>query len=239
MNSSELSQAFVLHSRPFKESSLIVDLFTLDHGRCNVLARGVRGSKKSNKRALLQPFQPLSVSWVGRSELKTLKHVEAEGLPFFLAGIPSMSGLYMNELLIKLLIHWDPHPDIFSIYQYSLQRLHQKEQPSIILREFELNLLEELGYGVDWLSDVHGDLIEKHNDYGFIPEQGFIPLLQAPKHSLKVSGKHIIAVAEKDWSTSGSLALVRKVCRVIIDPLVGYKELNSRKLLQQTLAIHP
>jgi len=239
MNSSELSQAFVLHSRPFKGPSLIVDLFTLDSGRCHVLARGVRGSKKSNKRAILQPFQPLSVSWVGRSELKTLKHVEAEGLPLSLAGIPSMSGLYMNELLLKLLIHWDPHPDIFLIYQYSLQRLHKKEQPSIILREFELSLLEELGYGVDWFSDVHGDLIEKQSDYGFILEQGFIPLIQAPKHSLKVSGKHIIAVAEKDWSISGSLALVRKVCRIIIDPLVGYKELNSRKLLQQTLAIHP
>lgn len=239
MNSSELSQAFVLHSRPFKESSLIVELFTLDNGRFNVLARGVRGSKKTNKRALLQPFQPLSISWLGRSELKTLKSVEAEGLPLSLSGIPSMSGLYMNELLLKLLIHWDPHPDVFSIYHSSLKRLHQKEQPSVILREFELNLLEELGYGVDWTSDSHGGLIESDNDYGFIAEQGFIPLIQAPNNALKASGKHILAVAENDWSTAGSLALVRKVCRVIIDPLVGYKELNSRKLLQQTLAIHP
>lgn len=237
MSSSELTPAFVLHSRPFKESSLILELFTLEHGRCSVLARGVRGSKKNAKRALLQPFQPLSLSWVGRSDLKTLKDVESLGQSYSLVGVPSLSGLYMNELMIKLLIQWDPHPDIFNIYQNSLYNLHKKETPSVVLREFELELIDELGYGVDWSYDTHGDLIKPELDYGFISEQGFVLLPAAPKDALKASGEHILSVGQRQWNNKGSLALARKVCRTIIDPLVGYKELNSRKLLQQTLAI--
>lgn len=237
MNNVELTQSFVLHARPFKETSLILELFTLDHGRCNVLARGVRGNKKNHKRALLQPFQPLVVSWVGRSDLKTLKDFEASSQSYPLSGIPSLSGLYMNELMLKLLIQWDPHPDIYHSYQSALLRLSQQETPSIVLREFELALIEELGYGIDWQCDIQGETIEPELDYGFIPQQGFVLLPQAPKGSLKAQGKHIIAIAEHDWQQTGSLALARKVCRTLIDPLVGYKELNSRKLLQQTLAI--
>ncbi|RDX36327.1 DNA repair protein RecO [Kangiella sp. HD9-110m-PIT-SAG07] len=237
MNNVELAQSFVLHSRPFKESSLILELFTLDHGRCNVLARGVRGSKNSHKRALLQPFQPLAISWVGRSELKTLKGFEATERSYSLVGVPSLSGLYMNELMLKLLIQWDPHPDIFQCYQSALFRLSGNENPSVVLREFELQLIDELGYGIDWLHDIHGDTIDSELDYGFLPEQGFVILPQAPKNALKAQGKHIEAIANHDWEQSGSLALARKIGRTIIDPLVGYKELNSRKLLQQTLAI--
>ena len=237
MVSSELTPSFVLHSRPFKESSLILDLFTLEHGRCSVLARGVRGAKKSPKRALLQPFQPLSISWVGRSDLKTLKQVEPSAGSLSLVGIPSLSGLYMNELLLKLLIQWDPHPDIFDIYSDCLNRLAEKEIPSIVLREFELELIDELGYGIDWLHDVHGESIEAELTYGFVPEQGFMLLTEAPKDVQKAQGSHILSVGDRNWKQKGSLALARKVCRSIIDPLVGYKELNSRKLLQQTLAI--
>ncbi|GAA4349947.1 DNA repair protein RecO [Kangiella taiwanensis] len=237
MNSVELTPSFVLHSRPFKESSLILELYTLEYGRCNVLARGVRGNKKSQKRALLQPFQPLAISWVGRSDLKTLKQFEASSPSFSLVGIPSLSGLYMNELMMKLLIQWDPHPDIFEAYHHSLSRLSQKANPAVVLREFELSLMDELGYGIDWSHDIHGDSIEKELDYGFLPQQGFVLLAHAPKDSLKAQGKHIRAIGERDWQETGSLALARKVCRAVIDPLVGYKELNSRKLLQQTLAI--
>ena len=143
----------------------------------------------------------------------------------------------MNELMMKLLIQWDPHPDIFEAYHHSLSRLSQKANPAVVLREFELSLMDELGYGIDWSHDIHGDSIEKELDYGFLPQQGFVLLAHAPKDSLKAQGKHIRAIGERDWQETGSLALARKVCRAVIDPLVGYKELNSRKLLQQTLAI--
>ncbi|WP_223669535.1 DNA repair protein RecO [Kangiella shandongensis] len=237
MSQNELSQAFVLHSRPFKESSLILELFTLEDGRCSVLARGVRGSKKNNRRALLQPFQPLTLNWAGRSELKTLNQVEASGSSITLSGISSLSGLYMNELLLKLLTQWDPHPDTFVVYQKSLYRLGSEPSAAVVLREFELELLDELGYGIDWFSDIHGDTIEEALDYGFLPEQGFVPAIQAPKEALKITGKHILSIANRQWQHSGSLAAARKICRSMIDPLVGFKDLNSRKLLQQTLAI--
>ena len=116
-------------------------------------------------------------------------------------------------------------------------RLSTKESPSAVLREFELGLIEELGYGIDWFHDIHGDAIEADLDYGFMPEQGFVLLSQAPQGSLKAEGRHIQAIGNRNWQQSGSLALARKMCRTIIDPLIGFKDLNSRKLLQQTLAI--
>ncbi|AOE50395.1 DNA repair protein RecO [Kangiella sediminilitoris] len=237
MSHSALSQSFVLHTRPFKESSLILELLTLEEGRCSVLARGVRGAKKSSKRALLQPFQPLALSWVGRSDLKTLKQVEPLGPSIALSGIPSLSGLYMNELLLKLLIQWDPHPDIYDAYQRALYRLQSEPSPAVVLREFELGILDDLGYGIDWACDIQGDIINEQLDYGFIPEQGFVLIGQAPKSALKIKGKNILAVANRQWQTSGSLSTARKISRAVIDPLIGFKELHSRKLLQQTLAI--
>lgn len=107
----------------------------------------------------------------------------------------------------------------------------------MILREFELELLDVLGYAIDWQHDIYGDAIEEAMTYAFVPEQGFIPQLQAPADSWLAQGATILAVANHQWQVSGALALARKVCRMNIDQLLNGKELNSRKLLQQTLAM--
>lgn len=237
MADSELTSAFVLHTRPFKETSLIVELFTEDCGRVNVLAKGVRGNRKNSNRALLQSFQPIKVSWLGRSELKTLKQIEADGFSHRLNGIASLSALYLNELLLRLFIQWDPHADIFHLYKTSLQHLQSGDKPNLILREFELELLDVLGYAIDWQHDIHGDAIEESLTYGFIAEQGFIPQLQAPSETWLAKGSIILAVADHQWHVNGAPSLARKVCRLNIDQLLNGKELNSRKLLQQTLAM--
>lgn len=237
MTDTELTSAFVLHTRPFKETSLIVELFTEACGRVNVLAKGVRGNRKSSNRALLQPFQLVTVSWIGRGELKTLKQIEPDGFAHRLQGIASLSALYLNELLLRLFIQWDPHPDVFHLYKISLQHLHSGDKPNLILREFELELLDVLGYAIDWQHDIYGDVIEETMSYGFIPEQGFIPQLQAPEDTWLAEGSIILAVAEHQWHISGAPALARKVCRLNIDQLLNGKELNSRQLLQQTLAM--
>lgn len=237
MNQNDISSAFVLHTRAFKENSLIVELLTLEHGRVSVVAKGARSHSKSNRRALLQAFQPLQVSWFGRSDLKSLKQLEAGGLPFRVSGIANLSGLYLNELLLKLLIPWDPHPELFQVYQTALEQFHHAQKPQIILREFELLLIEELGYGIDWQQDIYADAIEPEQQYAFVAEQGFISEWQAPKDSLLIKGNLILAVAGHNWQVAGSLALARKVCRQIIDQLLGHKTLNSRKLLQETLKL--
>ncbi|NVK21086.1 MAG: DNA repair protein RecO [Kangiellaceae bacterium] len=238
MTNAETTPAFVLHSRAFKETSLILELFTLEHGRVNVLAKGIRSNDKSNRKALIQPFQPISVSWMGRSELKTLKQLDANGLPYRLQGIVNLSGLYINELLLKLLIQWDPQPEIFELYCHSLQQLKITDKPQVALREFELDLLEFLGYAIDWQHDIYGDAIEAEQQYCYQAEQGFIPEKQAPTDALSIAGELILAVAALDWSKKGSLALARKICRNIIDQLLGHKELHSRKLLQETLSLY-
>ncbi|MBD3653572.1 DNA repair protein RecO [Kangiella sp.] len=237
MADTELTSAFVLHTRPFKETSLIVELFTEDHGRVNVLAKGVRGNRKNSNRALLQAFQPLKVSWLGRGELKTLKQLEPDGFAYRLQGIASLSALYLNELLLRLFIQWDPHPDIFHLYKTSLHHLQLEDKPNLILREFELELLDVMGYAIDWQHDIYGDAIEAGMTYGFVPEQGFIPRLQTSADSWLAEGAIILAVADHQWHINGAPALARKVCRLNIDQLLNGKELNSRKLLQQTLAM--
>lgn len=236
----ESTGAFILHARAFKETSLIIDAFTYEHGRVHIIAKGARGNnRKNNKRALLQPFQPLQISWLGRSELKTLKQLEADGLPFTLSASNNLCGLYINELLIKLLHQWDPQFLIFEQYFNTLKQLANADKPQQLLREFELFLLDELGYAIDWYADIHGDSIELEQNYTYLAEQGFVAqteMIDSHK-SLSVSGKMILDVAERRWQLSGSLALARKVCRQIIDRLLDGKELNSRKLLQQTLAL--
>lgn len=237
MSQTDSSYAFVLHTRPFKETSLIVEVFSQDFGRLSFVAKGARSAtKKNQKRALLQPFYPLQVSWFGRSNLKSLKQLESVSLPIHLKGLSNLCGLYLNELILKLLIQWDPHPELFEIYEGTLEQLAKTDSPQIVLREFERYFLDELGYGIDWSADIYGDLIEPDNTYTYIPQQGFV-LELAPGSTFRVKGDLILAAANSDWSVKGALALSRKVAKNTIDILLDGKEINSRKLLQQTLAL--
>ncbi|NVJ66223.1 MAG: DNA repair protein RecO [Gammaproteobacteria bacterium] len=236
MSEQTQTSAFILHTRPFKETSLLVEAFTMSEGRVSLVAKGARSqSKKNNRRALLQPFQPLQISWLGRSNLKTLKQLDSNGLPYHLMGINNLCGLYLNELLLKLLIQWDPHPELFDVYQDTLKLLQNNKTPQTILREFELYLLDELGYGIDWAADINGDLIDDQLSYSYIPQQGFA--IEQLKRGLLIQGQLINAVAQRDWHQKGSLALARTISKHIIDQILDGKELNSRKLLQQTLAL--
>ncbi len=237
MSTDNLTEAFILHTRPFKETSLLVEAFTLSEGRVSLVSKGARSaSKKNNRRALLQPFQPLQISWLGRSNLKTLKQLDSNGLPHKLCGINNLCGLYLNELLLKLLIQWDPHSELFEAYQKSLHWLEQTSSPQVVLREFELYLLDELGYGIEWVIDIYGDMIEADKPYAYIPQQGFVQE-HTKQGLLTINGTLILAVANRDWQVKGCLALARKICKHIIDSVLDGKELNSRKLLQQTLAL--
>ncbi|WP_251357924.1 DNA repair protein RecO [Kangiella sp. TOML190] len=236
MSKDTLTPAFILHTRPFKETSLLVEAFTLEEGRVSLVAKGARSaSNKNQKRALLQPFYPLSISWLGRANLKTLKQLDSCGLPFQLNGINNLCGLYLNELLLKLLIQWDPHLELFEVYQQTLELLQSSDSPQILLREFELYLLDELGYAIDWTADIHGDLIDEKQEYSYIPQQGFA--IESLKRGLLIKGDLINAVAQRQWQHKGSVAIARTVNKHIIDHILDGKELNSRKLLQQTLAL--
>ncbi len=238
MSKDNSTNAFILHTRPFKETSLLVEAFSQEEGRVSLVAKGARStSNKNQKRALLQPFTPLQISWSGKSNLKNLIQVDSNGLPFKLTGIPNLCGLYLNELLLKLLIQWDPHPELFDIYTEAIRQLAADSKPQVILREFELYLIEELGYGIDWSADSYGDLIQSQSQYTYIPQQGFLLVSLVSAGVITFPGQLIRAVADQDWQQKGALALARSINKNIIDQLLDGRELNSRKLLQQTLAL--
>src|SRR3990167_1545961 len=138
--------AFVLHRRSYRETSFLVELFTPDHGRLTVTARGVRQAK-SPSQGLLQPFTPLIVSWSGKGELMTLAQVDAHGEVRRLRGDALFAGFYLNELLMALLQKWDAHQRLFKVYDEALCALQELPLNQRALREFEKILLEELGYG--------------------------------------------------------------------------------------------
>ena len=194
----EFQPAYVLHTRPYRDTSLLLDLLTPDWGRLSAVAKGVRQSK-SQRRPLLNPFIPLLVSFQGRGNLQTLTGVEAKGPGHRLQGLGLYSGFYLNELLVRLLGEWDASPAIFGDYQQVLQRLSQlvmespsagnnpdthpdthpnadpPKSPEPILRLFEWNLLSHLGYGVNFNREAEtGADIQAQSLYRFDPEAGFI-----------------------------------------------------------------
>ena len=143
----ENQPAFVLHSHPFRETSLVLEVFTRQHGRVALVARGAR-RPRSALRGLLMGFQPLTLSWFGKHELRTLHSAEWQGGQPQLQGRALLCGFYLNELLLNLMVRDDPHEQLFDYYQHTLQRLAHEKDHAAILRCFEKHLLQELGYAL-------------------------------------------------------------------------------------------
>src|SRR6185369_11972233 len=140
-------EAFVLHSYPYRETSLLVDVLTRATGRVSVVARGARRPRSATRGALMS-FQPLMVSWYGKGDVKTLAHAEWTGGQALLQGEALLCGFYLNELLVRLLAREDPHEQLFDRYKESLRELAEGEASAPILRAFEKALLRELGYAL-------------------------------------------------------------------------------------------
>lgn len=228
-----LQPAYVLHRRPYRETSFLVDLFSQEHGRVTVVASGARKTKSATQ-GLLQPFIPLVVSFSGKGELMALSHVEANGNVARLQGECLFAGFYLNELLTVLLQKWDAHSELYRLYEEALQGLHTSELQQAVLRTFELRLLEELGYGV--LPKDSGELAamfaaEKY--YRFIPEQGFI-LSELDKHAPASSnvflGKSLLAMAQENWQDESCLKDAKRLIRFVLTPLLGARQIYSRQL---------
>jgi len=228
----ELQPAFILHSRPFSDSSLIVDCLTQDHGRLSLLAKGAR-SQKSRQRQLLQPFNSLSISWQGKSDLKTLTHAEIMG------GYPTdplqghflYSAFYINELLVRLLPEKDFCGGIYQLYHQLLKSLYANEHLESQLRNFELRLLQELGYGVQFDRDIRSGLpIRPDCYYRFVREQGFEVTHGSSSGEVMFWGAHLQSIALGDFRDDQVLLTAKKFSRMALHPYLGSKPLQSRKL---------
>lgn len=225
--------ALLLHARPFRDGSLLVELFTAEVGRLGAVARGVGGQRRSaaERRALLQPFQPLWVSWYGRGELKTMQQLEARAAPLPLRGRALFSGLYLNELLSRLLQREDPHPQLFADYEEALQQLAEGEPLDLVLRRFELRLLEGLGYGFSLTEDAGGEPVQAQASYSFDGEAGLCRLSQASPHTLR--GEDLLDFAAGHFTDSSRRAL-KQLCRLALRPHLGDRPLKSRQLFSES-----
>lgn len=226
----ELQSAYVLHTRAYRDTSLLVDFFTPTYGRLAAVARGVR-QKKSRTRALLNPFTRLLVSLQGKTDLKLLTAVEADGCYYDLQGEQLYSGFYLNELLVRLLPEMDAHENLFRHYQESLLRLQHGAELEPVLRNFELTLLDELGYGVDFTRDaLTAELIAAERHYCFDHQRGFIASPQVTAGGLVFSGDVIGSIEKRNFSNEVTRMCAKQLCRQMLNPLLGNRPLKSREL---------
>lgn len=224
--------AWLLHHRPFRDSSRILDILSRDHGRLSLVARGAR-SAKSRLNGVLRPFMPLSLSWVARSDLGTLTGAEMDGAPVSLTGDALLSGYYANELLLKLMHRFDPQPEIFALYGRTIDRLAGKAQPAPTLRQFEIELLSLLGYALNLEQDVadHRDLLDDVY-YEYRTTLGAMPSAQ-PDGPMVFSGRDLRAIRGGSFADPATLRAASRLLRGVIAYHLDGKELKSRKVLQE------
>ena len=224
--------AYVLHTRPFLETSLIVETCTQNHGRVAMVARGAR-RPKSSLRGVLLPFQPLLLSWSGKRELRTLIRAEWQGAYAPLRGQSLICGFYLNELLLKLLPRDDPHEHLFADYETTLRALREGADQSALLRRFELSLLRELGYAVILDRDVERDEPVAHErSYVYIVERGPVANHPAPGNGVELSGQTLIDMQSGLFTSAVTQQQSKALMRALINHYLGNQVLHTRQLLR-------
>ena len=228
MTNSDWDECFLLHHRPHGETSLIVDVFTKKNGKMSIIAKGAK-KPKSKFFGYLTPFTKLKITYTGRSELKTLTNIDRD----FSESTNSLSKtsyslLYINELLIRLLPKDAVHEDLFQLYESFLVRIHSGENIELTLRSFELDMLEMLGYGLDFENEIDkNQSIDINKNYSFIPERGF----RESKNS-NFSGKDIINIRMRNLSEVSKKHL-KHITQESIHFCLDGKNLSSRKIFRR------
>lgn len=228
-----LQPAYVLHRREFQNSSLLIDFFCYDFGRVKVIAKGAR-REKSRYRAFLQLFQPLLISYSGRGEIKTLIGAESGMAPLSLRGERLFSGLYINELLVRLLTSQEEHASLYRAYRDALLALQGQQAVELILRRFELSLLSELGYGINLSEDCQDhQRIDPDSLYRFTPDIGFERVAADAENSKSqrlFPGHHLLALDRFDLADPETARSAKRILRMALAAHLGEKPLSSRTL---------
>jgi len=228
----ELSPAFIMHQRPYQESSVLLDVFSQFYGRVSLIAKGVRNNKR-NQSGLLQLYQPLLLSWKGRGDLYTLTAVEVDKPRYILQAESALCGLYINELIVKLLPLNLPENEIFDAYHHTLSSLQQTDDIEIQLRLFEKHLLSHLGYGLVLDHDVETQqAIDIKQHYIYQADRGLY-LCKQKNHQGSISGRSLHhLLTERDFDKQ-SLSEIKQMMRSVIHFYLGGKPLHSRTLFAQ------
>ena len=230
----QLQPAFVLHHRPYRDTSRILELFTRDYGRVSVFARGARSARKAGTAltSILQPFNRLLVSWSGRGEAGQLTAAEFDGAMSSLPPDRLVSGFYLNELLLKLFARHDSHPDVFTLYSVTLHSLKTDTDGVRALRLFEKRLLDALGYGLALERDVASDRpLAADCAYRYRIDQGAARVEGVAEGAEIFSGRTLLAVAREDFTDPAVCAEARALLRAALDRCLEGKELRTRQVM--------
>lgn len=234
MQNVQLQPAYVLHGRPFRESSQLLEVLTRDHGRIGVVARGARGPR-SRLRGILQPFRPLLISWRRRGDLATLAGADQVAAPPPLAGEALYCGLYVNELTLRLLVRHDPHPEVFEQYRETLGALAGGAPLQSILRLFEKALLDATGFGLILDRDQAGVPLDAEAGYDYQPERGPVRVAESARgRDGVISGQALLALDAGDVEARHWRDLRRMMRRVLRHHL-GDRPLASEALYRALL----
>jgi DNA repair protein RecO (recombination protein O) len=224
-----MQAAYVLHHRPYRETSCLLELLTEAHGRVGAVARGARQAR-SRWRGLLQPFSPLLLSWSGRGELVTLTAAEAASPLLAIPAARLMSAYYVNELLLRLLGRGDPQRSVFVAYAGVLAQLAGTESEARALRLFEKRLLDALGYGLELARDtLTGTPLDPDRDYLYRLERG-PQAAGVAEGALVLPGRSLLALGEERLDDAASLADARRLLQAALALYLGERPLKSREV---------
>ena len=230
--------AFVLHTYPYRETSLIVEALTAEHGRVAMVARGAK-RPRSELRGLLQGFQPLLLSWSGQHELKTLIKAEWRGGLPLVGGSALVCGFYLNELLLKLLPREDPHPRLFASYESALVDLAAGSEQAPVLRRFELALLSELGYALPLVREADtGAPVDPATRYHYAFDRGArrLPASSSGQPPV-VRGATLLALADGRYADAETAAEAKRLMRDVLDHYLEQRGIESRRVVQDLQAL--
>ena len=228
-----LEPAYVIHSRAYGDTSLIVDLITPAHGRLSVLARGAKRGR-AQKSLLLQPFRSLHVSWTGRGELPVLTAAEEAGNVLRLKGEALVCGYYINELMYLLLPKYESAPEIFAHYWPTLLACDDDARRAACLRQFEITLLEQLGLAPTLTGDiVTGQSIQSQQIYRYRVPEGPVAQELANSNGVEISGASLLGIAAMDFSLPQTQKEARNLTRALIHYHLDGRELKSRTLFKE------
>lgn len=225
-----LQPAFILHGRDFRDTSRLLDVFSQDFGRVSLVAKGAR-SARSKMQGILQPFSPLIISWSGKGEVQTLTGAEAVKNSIHLSGKQIMSAYYINELIQRFITYHDPHPDLFMIYQKTLESF-QTENEELVLRRFEKYLLSEIGYGLNFeCESENGKALVQNDRYYYDIEKGPVNIKNNDiENEFIVSGQTLLDMSREEFSNAQCQKEAKQLMRIIISHHLGDKPLKTRSL---------
>jgi DNA repair protein RecO (recombination protein O) len=229
-------ECFVLHTYPYQETSFIVEAFSRHHGRIALVAKGAR-RPRSGMRGLIRQFQPMLLSWFGKSELRTLAAAEWVVAHTPLRGLALLCGFYLNELLLKLIAREDAHEQLYDVYRALLPQLSQTTHVEPLLRGFELALLRELGYALSLVRTADTDeAVQAQRSYGFSFDRG--PLAHiAGGDTVKFLGKTFLDMDCADYSDPVTSQQSKQLMRAAINHHLNGQPLHTRQLLRDLQAL--